>query len=433
MSSALFFFGSLLFPIFHLLTVHRFIRSFFPAPRRAPVRCGAWAVYYVLLTAVHLWGNIPPPILLALNTGLLFMIVTLSAYSDWKYRCLFSLLLVAVWMLAEIMVSLPLSLLGMEGQGLTLAGAAISNTLMFAVAVMAGHYVKGEEHADLSIPYTAAMILIPSGTIYLMNRIFYIAMERTEYSGFAICSSFVLLMMNYMAFSLYEWMAKEAGAQKRSLLYKQELELLSRQIEKSNACDKQIRRLRHDMNNHMTGLLGMIEEGSREQAGEYLRFLLKDSMEGRTQDAVHSGNPAVDAIVNDKYSQAQKEGIAFEANVFIPSDLPFQAGDLAIVFGNLLDNALEACRDPETEKPWISLEASYRKEVLMVTVNNSCTMRKKDGKGRFSTTKKDRKNHGLGLLSVEQAVESYQGQLAVECQDGIFQSIAVMYGNMGEV
>ena len=48
--------------------------------------------------------------------------------------------------------------------------------------------------------------------------------------------------------------------------------------------------------------------------------------------------------MNHKYALAQKDGIQFEARVFIPSVLPFQSGHLAIIFGNPLENALEACR-----------------------------------------------------------------------------------------
>ena len=68
--------------------------------------------------------------------------------------------------------------------------------------------------------------------------------------------------------------------------------------------------------------------------------------------------------MNHKYALAQKDGIRFEARVFIPSVLPFQSGHLAIIFGNLLENALEACRKLPQEQRYIMLEATYIKEDL---------------------------------------------------------------------
>ena len=138
--------------------------------------------------------------------------------------------------------------------------------------------------------------------------------------------------------------------------------------------------------------------------------------------------------MNHKSNQANRDAIAFDANVFLPSTLPFRAGHLAIVFGNLLDNALEACKDMKEgeQKQWVSLKADYTKEVLMVSVSNSCPTRRKGRDGRYVTTKNDQRFHGLGLYSVEQAVEPYHGQLETRYSDGAFHAAVVMYRCYGE-
>ena len=68
----------------------------------------------------------------------------------------------------------------------------------------------------------------------------------------------------------------------------------------------------------------------------------------------------------------------------------------------------------------------------MVSVCNSSQVRKRDRGGRYATTKSDHCFHGLGLYSVEQAVEPYCGQLEVEYRDGVFRAAVVMYGCYGE-
>lgn len=424
--------GGLFFPCFQLLTIRRLMNAFFHIPRRTPIRYAAWIAYYLLLAVSQLGTSIPPSIFLMLNALLIFAACTFSCQSSIGNRCIFSILVLAVWMMTEVAIGIILSLIGLDGWGLSTAGIAISNVLMFAGSVMARHYAKGTSRPDLSVQYMLAVAFIPIGTIFLMHHIFMIVAEHMEYSAFAISSSFILLLLNYTAFEVYEQMTKDASAQERNRLYERELEFLNRQTEEQEAYDRQTRQMRHDMKNHMTGLLGMLHDGTWEQMEEYILFLLQDTADCRLQDISRSGNAVVDAIVNHKYCQADREGIEFDANVFLPSILPFRAGHLAIVFGNLLDNALEACRDMKDGKQWIRMEAVYTKEVLMVSVYNSCPIRKRDRNGQYATTKNNRRTHGLRLFSVEQAVEPYHGLLDVEYEDRTFHATVVMYGCYGE-
>lgn len=420
--------GGLCFPCFQLLTIRRLMNTFFQNQQRTPMRYVAWIAYYFLLVISQIGASIPPPVFLTFNALLLFAVCTFSCQSSIGNRCVFSALVLAVWMMAEVIIGIILSMIGMDGWGLGIAGTVISNVFMFVGSVIAKHYAKGSTRPELSLQCMMAVAFIPIGSIFLMHHIFLIVAEHMEYSAFAISSSLILLMLDYTAFEVYEKMTKDANAQERNCLYEQELELLSRQTEEREMYDRQTRMMRHNMRNHLTGLLGMLQDGDREQMEEYIRLLLQDTVDHRPQDVAHSGNVVVDAIVNHKYSQAHRNGIEFEVSIYLPSTLPFRAGHLAIVFGNLLDNAMNACLEMETGKRWVNLEAVYTKEVLMVSVCNSSPDRKKDRNGRYATTKSDQRIHGLGISSVEQAVESYHGQLEVEYRDGAFYSAVVMYG-----
>ena len=424
--------GGLFFPCFQLLTIRRIMNAFFHDQRRSPMCYAAWTAYYLLLATSQLGVSITPPVFLTFNALLIFAACTFSYQSGIGNCCIFSVLMLAVWMMTEVFIGVILSLIGMEGWGLSTAGTAISNVLMFAGSVIVRHYAKGNSRPDLSVQCMIAVAFIPVGTICLMHYIFLIVAEHMEYSAFAIVSSLILLLLDYTAFEVYEQMIRDASAQERNRLYEQELELLSRQAEERESYDRQTRMMRHDMRNHMTGLLGMLQDGDREQMEEYIQLMLEDIADCRPQDVSRSGNAVVDAIVNHKCSQALMDGIEFDANVFLPAILPFRAGNLAIVFGNLLDNALEACREVEAGKRWVNMETAYTKEMLMVSVCNSCQVRKRNRDGRYATTKNDRHIHGLGLYSVEQAVEPYCGQLEVEYKDGVFRAAVVMYGCYGE-
>lgn len=425
--------GSLLTSCFHVLIMHKLMKAFFSRPSKNPMRFAAWTVYYILQTVPVLGISISPTAMLFLNMALVLMISSISYDAGMKRRCIFSVLVCAVWMLMEITTDIILRLIGMDGWELQTAGTVISLMLMFLLAIIAGHYAKRMDRRDIPFRYAVAVLAVPSGSVYLMHNIFLITARHEEYTPFAIISGLLLLLLIYMIFEVYDRMVDDAEAQEKNLLYEQELDLLNRHAQEREAYDAEMRRLRHDMKNHMSSLLGMLQGDDTKQAEEYVRGMLRGTPECRADDVSRTGNAIVDSLVNHKCGIARVEGITFEASVFLPAELPFQGGHLTIVFGNLLDNALEACMEVEEGNRYVTLYASYEKEVLMIAVTNPYRgERRKNRVGKYVTTKKDRRSHGLGLSSVEQAAEAYHGQVDADGRDGVFRVSVVMYGGEGQ-
>ncbi len=427
--------GGLLTSCFSLLIMHKLMQAFFSRPSGNPLRYAAWTVYYVLQVVPVLGIYIPPPVMICLNIVSVLAISSLSYKAGLKRHCIFAMLVCAVWMLVEAATDTVLGLFGMDGWAQQTAGTVISLVLMFLLAVIAGHCAKRMEQKDIPLRYAAAVLAVPACSVYLMHNIFLITDRHKEYAVFAIIASLLLLLLIYMIFEVYDRMADDAEAQEKNLLYEQELDLLNRQAQEREEYDMEMQKLRHDMKNHMSSLLGMLEGNDAKQAEEYVRGMLRGAADCRTEDVSRTGNIIVDNLVNHKCGIAREEGIAFDANVFLPPKLPIRGGHLTIVFGNLLDNALEACREVEDGERYITLDASYEKEVLMlVVVNPYQGERKKDRTGKYVTTKKDCRGHGhgLGLSSVEQAVSAYRGQVDAEGRDGVFKVSVVMYGAEGE-
>lgn len=421
--------GNLLASFFYLLIMRKFMKAFFSRPSGNSFRFVVWSVYYLLQTIPVLGIAIPPPAMLSLNAVLVLIISSVSYYASLKRRCIFSMLVCAVWMLVEVITGIVLSLIGMAGWEQQTAGTVISQMIMFFLAVIAGHYAKRMERRDIPLRYVVAILTVPAGSIYLMHNIFLITSQHKEYAVFAIISSLLLLLLIYLIFEVYDRMVEDAEAQEKNLLYEQELDLLNRQAQEREEYDTELRQLRHDMKNHMSSLLGMLQGNDTREAEEYVRGMLQGSLDGQTEEVSHTGNIIVDNLVNHKSGIARAEGITFNANILLPSELPFRGGHLTIVFGNLLDNALEACREVEEGKRYITMDASYEKEVLMLTVINTYRgERRKNHDGKYVTTKKDHRSHGLGLSSVEQAVGAYRGQMDAEGRGGVFRVSVVMYG-----
>ena len=71
---------------------------------------------------------------------------------------------------------------------------------------------------------------------------------------------------------------------------------------------------------------------------------------------IYTGNRILDLILSQKRMTAQKNGIDFNVNVMPLAHLPFAEREICSLFGNLLDNAVEACgRAPERKEICVNI------------------------------------------------------------------------------
>ncbi len=179
---------------------------------------------------------------------------------------------------------------------------------------------------------------------------------------------------------------------------------------------RQSERLRHDMKNHIIALSALSRNKEWEKIDSYLK-----NMEGIALDADEdmTGNKVVDALLYQKRKHAEEENIKWECDVQIPKEYCINEFDLCVLFGNILDNALEACgRMPGGECRFINIQAKMVKKCFLIEVKNSMDRTEKYADG--FTSKGDLKEHGIGLLNVSDVVNKYNGAVNTEAENGIF-------------
>lgn len=177
---------------------------------------------------------------------------------------------------------------------------------------------------------------------------------------------------------------------------------------------RQSERLRHDMKNHIIALTALSRNREWEKIDDYLK-----NMEGIALDTSGdmTGNKAVDALLYQKRKQAEEENIRWECDVLMPKECCINEFDLCVLFGNILDNALEACgRMQPGECRFIDIQAKIVKKCFLLEVKNSMDRTEKNTAG---FTAKD-SSHGIGLLNVGDVVNKYNGVVKIETEKGIF-------------
>lgn len=112
--------------------------------------------------------------------------------------------------------------------------------------------------------------------------------------------------------------------------------------------------------------------------------------------------------------------------------LPFTDSESCSLFGNLLDNAIEACEQIKGEERRVNLYLKYQGEMLFIDISNNIDKPPVNKNGKWQTTKKDKKIHGYGLKSVEEIVKKYDGEIAYQIEEKVF-NVHLSFFDMGEI
>jgi sensor histidine kinase regulating citrate/malate metabolism len=125
-------------------------------------------------------------------------------------------------------------------------------------------------------------------------------------------------------------------------------------------------------------------------------------------DTRYCSNDAVNAVVCQYASIAEKNGIKLTISLDVPthsekiSDI-----DLCVIFGNLLENAIEACNAMEKGEKFIKLISNHHLSKLIITMDNSFNGVFIKKNGVIISSKDD--SVGLGVSSVETLAKGHGG------------------------
>jgi len=135
----------------------------------------------------------------------------------------------------------------------------------------------------------------------------------------------------------------------------------------------------------------------------------------------HTGNDVLDTILTEKELICKQKHIQITSvvNGALLTFLPLE--DLCTIFGNALDNAIEAAEQiPDVEKRLIRVVVHKVHNFVMIQIENYTETYMNTDNGLPATTKEDKSLHGYGLKSIQYIAARHQGMMAVDCKDSWF-------------
>ena len=176
---------------------------------------------------------------------------------------------------------------------------------------------------------------------------------------------------------------------------------------------EQIRAMRHDISHHLNTINALLQEGNLKAATEYSEQLLP--MQTYISRLGKCQNPVVDAFLYSRMQDAEAKGMPVQADVSLPVELPVSNTDLIVAFGNLLDNALEACSGiPDAQ---ITLRAHMDKGYLVIQESNPVRARQPQGKKPRRIPELER---GVGFRVLSSLAAKYDGSFRHACENDTY-------------
>ncbi|WP_312635957.1 ATP-binding protein [Oscillibacter sp.] len=233
---------------------------------------------------------------------------------------------------------------------------------------------------------------------------------------------YILLLILFTLLVTFEWLGVILR-KNRELQQKQQLTLAEQQqYDLMVSTSESLSEWKHDYQGQLRLISALIEQEKYAELKQFCEQL--DSALPASACILCSGNRTIDAVISLRIMEARRHSIRFDTELYLPNEIPLKDVTFASLVGNLLDNAIEACRKiPENTaiqfkiRPW--------KQMMYLFCSNSSDGAYLQGtQGSLLSTKKE-DHHGIGIRRIREIVEQAGGTCQFQAEKDHF-NVSIM-------
>jgi len=171
----------------------------------------------------------------------------------------------------------------------------------------------------------------------------------------------------------------------------------------------------HDMKKHFNFIKSylhnneQIDTNKKIEVDEYVNCL-EESIEKLSYKRI-SKNNVINTILNEKLKVAAAENIQFDVEIDTKDFDFIKDIDLCAIFSNILDNAIESCKNSEIKKIKLDVYTINDNSFIFIKLKNSCYVSPVILNGKLVTRKTDNENHGYGMEIISLILKKYNGEI----------------------
>ncbi|MCQ4635219.1 GHKL domain-containing protein [Anaerovorax odorimutans] len=276
---------------------------------------------------------------------------------------------------------------------------------------------------------TLPLAIVLASMVYGVNACMEIAVRT---SGANLIKGIVMYQLLYMAVFVIqigythlmiktiksESYKKEAETSKKLLyMQKQQYQILCEK-------DESARKLRHDLRHLKLSVAGLLQAGEQERV---LSLFNKFVAEYENTDSGRwCRNLIINSLVSWYMTVARTRSIDFKTALNL-GDMKDMDLDLAVLFGNALENAFESAA--KAEKKEVRVSAGVRGQGIHIRFENTFDGVMKRSEGRYLSRKRGFKEKGIGIASIQTIAEKYGGMVHIRTEQYRFILLVVLKKN----
>ena len=213
-----------------------------------------------------------------------------------------------------------------------------------------------------------------------------------------------IMITSVIVLYLHETMLKQQRLTEQ-LKHKNEIDFTKYNMLKDKYAD--LRVMAHDFNKYCKSIEGMLGENSNATL-EMIR-----SLESKNRSLLlveYTDNDALNVLLTQKSEECSQSGIDFQIYIQNVSLSFIDEADTVAIFANLMDNAIEASGKSAAKKIFLSIY-EMNSAFTVIRLDNSADSEPVTEGGVLMTSKSDRDLHGIGTVSIKQALRKYGGDM----------------------
>lgn len=367
--------------------------------------------------------------------GMILAAIFVSGYyyrTSIKRRIFLPVFTWALWSAIETITFNSITLLfnitaseAMNIPGYLVLGIIISKSIQFIISYVV--YVKKIfRNIELGKVYWIVFLILFFIATCVSYLIFWTLDQINDpnYNLLAMFCTLGLYISTFLAFYLFARTQHQNQVIRYQEQSEQQMRMQLKHMDETILSQNKLRAMRHDMNSHLIALKSFFDARDFKGGSRYIENL--DAQFQQAALSVNTGNNALDSVLSAKRSLAESKDVAFHTKIKIQENLPIAPEDCSIIFGNALDNAIEACeRLPADAEKSINLFLQQDATTIFCKITNTALP---NTEKTFLTSKADKVNHGFGMKNIKEALEKYPSLYNFKQQENQFEfSFSVFY------
>lgn len=300
-------------------------------------------------------------------------------------------------------------------------GLLLSKFVAFVIIILTKMSNRKFNVDNLNPKYLVLLSILPITTIFigiLMYKIILI-IDTTSLKIVFIFANMLLIISNIITFEIIRNQNNLAKSEYELNLLKNSVLEQTKHYEDLQSSQEEIRQMRHNMRSMCIGTIAELKVGKTDNAIEQLQSNI-DIIE-KSSKTIDTGHPSIDSIIENKLIKCDELNISTNLSYQYRELITINEIEIAVIIGNILDNAIEACQKITDINKEIWGSITVDKQNITINIKNTAV-----SSNNLKTSKTDKKSHGYGLKSISHIAKKYNGYAKFSFENNIFTSYVIL-------